>query len=130
MDEIMNHPKPEKREVIMIDLRVTGTKIMIHNKPAIEIWREAEQVIAGIGKKFRLQYSLTYKTMPIECGIFSGEWDVPQSFRHGDFAQHILDVLAGKGEFIKYLSPKRQKQVMDYYFAFHERHLITVTTPT
>lgn|SRR5574342_410436 len=119
----------KKLEIILIELRIAGESIKIYDLPAIEIWREAERKILSMPKPFRLAYALVYRDIPLECGIWSGERDIPVDFEHGDFAKGILHICRTGGEIVKDKSQKGKAIVMDYYTAFREKHQIIVTTP-
>ena len=119
--------KSKKLDVIMIELRIAGKSLILKDMPASEIWRRAEDRINSEPKPFRLQYVLIYRDMPIQCGIWSGERDIPKDFKIGDFARAIIHVCRTGGEIIKHKNPKGRAIVMTYYKAFIEKHHIHIT---
>src|SRR5574342_41890 len=125
MANMLNNFK--KLEIILIELRIAGESIKIHDLPVHEIWREAERKILAVPKPFRLAYALVYRDIPLECGIWSGECNIPIDFEHGDFARRILNICSTGGEVVKDKSQKGKEIVMNYYTAFREKHQIIVT---
>ena len=117
----------KKLDVIKIELRFAKTYIIFKDMPASEIWRRAEERIDCEPKPFRLQYVLIYPDMPIQCGIWSGERDIPMGFKVGDFARSIIYVCRTGGEIVKHKNQKDQAIVMAYYKAFIEKHHIHIT---
>lgn len=97
---------------------------IITKKDHTEAWREAEKTISAAKKPFTLQYALFFEHSP----MFSGEKNIPTSFKHGDFARSILNICKYGADWMRSLSSKaRREEVTTAYKQFRENHEIIVT---